>query len=156
VQACLEVVASIHLAQRGLSLEEGAKFPTPRFLGIDEFARRKGQRYDTILCDLEGRHVLEVSAGRKTDDVTRVLERLTDCDGVEALSMNMSRAFREAVQLCLPHACSVADHFHVIQHVGKDMAILSIRFCVTSNVRNHEVIPLLSGQRRLLSFRVNL
>jgi hypothetical protein len=40
---------------RGLSLDEG---------GIDEFARRKGHRYDTILCDLDGRHVLEVSAGR--------------------------------------------------------------------------------------------
>jgi transposase len=52
------------LAKRGLSLEENAKLPTPRFLGIDEFSRRKGHRYDTILCDLDGRHVLEVSAGR--------------------------------------------------------------------------------------------
>jgi transposase len=33
--------------------------------------------------------------------------------------MDMSRTFREAVQLCLPHARIVADHFHVIQHVGK-------------------------------------
>jgi transposase len=65
VQACLEGVASGQLAKRGLSLEEGARLPTPRFLGLDEFARRKGHRYDTILCDLDGRHVLEVSAGRK-------------------------------------------------------------------------------------------
>jgi transposase len=64
VQGCLEVVASIQLAKRGLSLQEGAKLPTPRYLGIDEFARRKGHRYDTILCDLDGHHVLEVSAGR--------------------------------------------------------------------------------------------
>ena len=119
VQGCLEVVASSHLAERGLSLEEGAKLPTPRYLGIDEFARRKGHRYDTILCDLDDRHVLEVSAGRKKEDVTSVLERLMDCDAVEAVSMDMSRAFREAVQLCLPHARIVADHFHVIQHVNK-------------------------------------
>jgi len=60
-----------------------------------------------------------VSAGRKKDDVTRLLERLTECDAVEAVSMDMSRPFREAVQLCLPRARIVADHFHVIQHVGK-------------------------------------
>ena len=88
-------------------------------LRIDEFARRKGHRYDTIMCDLDGRHVLEVSAGRKKEDVTAVLERLTACDAVEAVSMDMSRTFREAVQLCLPRARIVADHFHVIQHVGK-------------------------------------
>jgi transposase len=119
VQACLEIVAGIQLAKRGLSLDESGKLPTPRFLGIDEFARRKGHRYDTILCDLDARHVLEVSAGRKKADVTCVLERLTDCEAVEAVSMDMSRTFREAVQLCLPRARIVADHFHVIQHVGK-------------------------------------
>jgi len=111
------------LSQHGLSLrlnsQEHAKLPTPRYLGIDEFARRKGHRYDTILCDLVGHHVLEVSAGRKQADVTRVLERLTDCEAVEAVSMDMSRTYREAVQLCLPRARIVADHFHVIQHVGK-------------------------------------
>jgi Transposase len=87
VQTCLEAVASIQLAKRGLSLEESGKLPTPRFLGIDEFARRKGHRYDTILCDLEARQALEVSAGRKKDEVAGVLERLSDCDGVEAVSM---------------------------------------------------------------------
>ena len=119
VQACLEVVASVQLAKRGLSLQEGAPLPTPRYLGIDEFARRKGHCYDTILCDLEERHVLEVSAGRTKDDVTCVLERLSTCDAVEAVSMDMSRSFREAVQLCLPRARIVVDHFHVIQHINK-------------------------------------
>lgn len=119
VQACLEEVARTQLAQRGLSLDEEGKLPTPRFLSIDECARRKGHRYDTILCDVEGCHVLEVSAGRKREEVTWVLERLTDCDAGEAVSMDMSRSFREAVQLCLPRACIVADHFHVIQHLEK-------------------------------------
>lgn len=50
--------------------------------------------------------------------MTAVLERLTECEAVEAVSMDMSRTFREAVQLCLPRARIVADHFHVIQHVS--------------------------------------
>lgn len=119
VQACLETVAEPELAKRGLSVQESEKLPTPRYLGIDEYARRKGHRYDTILCDLEGRKVLEVSAGRKKEEVVSLLERLDKCEAVEAVSMDMSSPFREAVQLCLPHARIVADHFHVIQHVGK-------------------------------------
>jgi transposase len=119
VQTCLEEVAQVELAKRNLTLDETAPLPTPRYLGIDEFARRKGHRYDTILCDLDGHKVLEVSAGRTKDEVSHLLERLSACDAVEAVSMDMSTTFREAVQLTLPHARIVADHFHVIQHVGK-------------------------------------
>ena len=144
VQACLEAEASIQLAKRGLSLEENATLPTPRFLGVDEFARRKGHRYDTIFCDLEARQVLEVSAGRKKDDVASVLERLSDCDGVEAVSMDMSTTFREAVQLCLPRARIVADHFHVIQHVGKAVNKVIGRFA-----SKEEGKKALEGQRHL-------
>ena len=48
-----------------------------------------------------------------------LLERLSDPDGVEAVSMDMSASFRPAVQLCLPKAHIVVDHFHVIQHLMK-------------------------------------
>jgi transposase len=141
VQACLEAVASTQLAKRGLSLEESGSLPTPRFLGIDEFARRKGHRYDTILCDLEGRKVLEVSAGRKKDEVASLLERLSDCDRVEAVSMDMSTTFREAVQLCLPRARIVADHFHVIQHVNKALKLVLGRYAKTEEGKQAEDGP---------------
>jgi transposase len=144
VQGCLEAVASTQLAKRGLSLEENGPLPTPRFLGIDEFARRKGHRYDTILCDLGARKVVEVSAGRKKDEVAGVLERLSDCDGVEAVSMDMSTTFREAVQLCLPRARIVADHFHVIQHVNKAVNKVIGRWAKTQEGKQA-----LEGQRHL-------
>jgi transposase len=99
VQGCQEAVVSTHLLERGVSVDENK--PRPRSLGIDEFARRKGHRYDTILCDLEARKVLDVSAGRKQEDVVGLLERLCDCHGVEAVRMEMSESFRGAVQLCL-------------------------------------------------------
>lgn len=119
VQACLEVVASTQLATRGLRLEESGPLPTPRLLGMDAFARRKGHRSDTIVCDLEDRTVLDVSAGRTKDDVASMLERLSNGEGVEAVSRDMSTTFREAVQWCFPHARIVADHFHVIQQGNK-------------------------------------
>ena len=144
VQGCLQTVASIQLAKRGLSVQQGQPLPTPRLLGIDEFARRKGQRYDTILCDLEAHQVLEVSAGRKQEDVVGLLERLTDCERVEAVSMDMSVTFRGAVQLCLPRARIVADHFHVIQHVGKALGKVISRWAKSDVGKTA-----LEGQRHL-------
>ncbi len=144
VQQCLEAVASTQLAKRGLSLDESEPLPPPRFLGLDEFARRKGHRYDTILCDLEAHQVLEVSAGRKKDEVAALLERLSNCEGVEAVSMDMSSTFREAVHLCLPRARIVADHFQVIQHSGKALNKVLGRWA-----RKEEGKRALDGQRPL-------
>src|SRR5947209_1384582 len=144
VQGCLEAVASTQLAKRGLSLEENATLPTPRFLGVDEFARRKGHRDVPIFCDLGAHQVLEVSAGRKKDEVASVLERLSNCDGVEAVSMDMSTTFREAVQLCLPRARIVADHFHVIQHVNK-----AVNKVIGRWAKKEEGRHALEGQRHL-------
>ncbi len=119
VEHCFQTVALQALERKGLSLDEQQPLNTPQFLGIDEFARRKGHRYDTILCDLQARQVLEVSAGRKQDEVVALLERLSDPDAVQAVSMDMSASYRPAVQLCLPKAQIVVDHFHVMQHVMK-------------------------------------
>jgi transposase len=119
VEECFQTVALHKLERKGLSLDEQQPLRTPSVLGIDEFARRKGHRYDTILCDLEARQVLEVSAGRKQEEVVTLLERLSDPDAVQAVSMDMSASYRPAVQLCLPKAQIVVDHFHVMQHVMK-------------------------------------
>jgi transposase len=40
--------------------------PSPRVLGIDEWAWKKGQRYGTILCDLEQRRVIDLLPNRST------------------------------------------------------------------------------------------
>lgn len=144
VQQCLERSVEQLLSQEGRSLEETSPLPTPRFLGIDEFARRKGHRYDTILCDLVEHTVLEVSEGRTLEDVQKLLERLTHPDAVEAVSMDMSASFRPAVQLCLPKAQIVVDHFHVVQHVMK-----GFKKMVSSWAHKKDGKPLLQGKQHL-------
>ncbi|HEX4202728.1 MAG TPA: transposase [Ktedonobacteraceae bacterium] len=93
VQDCLTAQGEEKLAKVGRTLDEAAPLPTPRFLGINEFARRKGHRYDTILCDLVSRTVLEVSEGRTLEDIQKLLRRLNKPDTVEAVSMDMSLLF---------------------------------------------------------------
>lgn len=143
-QQCFEQVAAQEIERRGLAAREDQPLCTPRFLGIDEFATRKGHRYDTILCDLQTRRALEVSAGRKLEDVTALLERLTDPDAVTAVSMDMSASFRPAVQLCLPKAQIVVDHFHVIQHVMK-----GFKKVLSSWAHKKEGKALLEGKQHL-------
>lgn len=101
-------------------------------LGSDAFVRRKGHCSDGILCDLEARHVLDVSPGRKKDDVICVRERLTNGDGVEA------------VPLCFPRAHMVADHVPVIQHVGNALNTVIGRWA-----RKEEGKRAFDGQRHL-------
>ena len=57
--------------------------------------------------------------GTQTRRVTTLLERLREPYAVKAVSMDMSASYRPAVQLCLPKAQIVVDHFHVIQLVMK-------------------------------------
>lgn len=119
VRESFQRLACTALQRRGLTMDEHTPLPTPRYLGIDEFAVQKGHRYETILCDLEGGHVLEVCDGRRLEDVVPLLKRLATPQNVEAVSMDMSASFGPAVRSCLPHAQIVVDHFHVIQHVMK-------------------------------------
>ncbi len=144
VQNCLCLWIEEKLGKKGRTLDDQAKLPTPQILGIDEFALRKGHRYDTILCDLESRDVLEVSSGRKKEEVVKLLERLSNPDAVQAVSMDMSASFRPAVQEALPKAQIVVDHFHVIQHVMK-----AFRKVLSSWAHKKEGMILLHGKQHL-------
>ena len=144
VQECLEGSVQDLLVKQGRTLEETSQLPTPRYLGIDEFARRKGHRSETILGDLVNRTVLEISEGRTLEELQKLLERLSTPDAVEAVSMDRSASFRPAVQLCLPKAQIVVDHFHVIQHVMK-----AFKKSVSSWAHNKEGKPLLQGKQYL-------
>ena len=144
VHACLYAWIEKKLEKKGRTLDEQAKLPTPQILGIDEFARSIGHRYDTILCDLERRDVLEVCEGRKKEEVVKLLERLSDPDAVRAVSMDMSASFRPAVAAALPNAQIVVDHFHVIQHVMK-----AFRKVLSSWARKKEGMILLHRKQHL-------
>lgn len=143
---CLVEYVNALFQTQNRTLEETGSLPTPRFLGIDEFARRKGHCYDTILCDLEHRKVLEVCDGRTHEDVVKMLKRLDNPDYVEAVSMDMSVSFRGSVRNVLPHAIIVADHFHVDQHVGQALKKVLQRVCATKDAKS-----IMKGKRQLFT-----
>lgn len=121
VRACFTAYATALLAATA------PERVTPRVLALDDFARTRGQRYDTILCDLEARCVLDVVPGRDAAAVQPWLERLPAPERVAVAVMDMSAAYREAVQLCLPRAVIVADRFHVVRRIGEAVDQVRLR-----------------------------
>lgn len=122
---------------------------TPLKLGIDEFSVRKGQRYATALHDLGTHRVIDVVLGRKSRDVQVMIERIRDKEAVRVVSMDMSLAFREAVQLTLPEAAIVADKFHVVARVNE-----ALRECCQDLTRGEPRDRAWRKQTRLLLRRV--
>lgn len=116
---CFREQVAPQLERRGVSLDGQGALPTPRYLGIDEYAIQKGHRYATLLCDLEKRCVLETCRGRTQEEVIKLLARLDHPERVEAISLDMSGSFAPAIRQVLPQTTLVIDHFHVIQHVMK-------------------------------------
>ncbi len=88
-------------------------------IGLDGFCVRRPGAMWTGLWDLQTRNPIAVVAGERKTDVQRMLERHADRTTVEAVSIDLSEAYRQAVQMVLPDAALVADKFHVVALAGR-------------------------------------
>jgi len=81
--------------------------PKPKFLGVDEFAAKRGQVYNTVFVDLEERRILDVVETREKKPVREHLKQYEK--SVQAVCIDLNEAFRQAVRQALPEAEIVAD-----------------------------------------------
>lgn len=84
------------------------------YLGLDGFCVRRPGGMWTGLWDLETRCPVAVVPGERKRDTQAMLERHADRQTVRAVSIDLSEAYRQAVQTALPHVAVVADKFHVV------------------------------------------
>ncbi|MCA1823400.1 MAG: transposase, partial [Frankia sp.] len=98
---------------RGLARRPHA---VPKQLGIDEKSLAKGQRYATMVCDLENGHVIELAEDRTKESLLRCLGRysINDLAGVEAIAMDMWEPYVLQVRAVVDDADDkiVFDRFH--------------------------------------------
>lgn len=90
---------------------------TPNVLALDEFhiGHRKG--YLTALYAPQERRIVQVAPGHSQASAEALLGQLPAGEDVQAVVMDMTEGYRQAVQLCCPRAVIVADKFHVLAHV---------------------------------------
>ena len=109
---------------------------TPQVLGLDDFAWKKGDRYGTLLVDLQAHCPVEVLPDREAATVVRWLRAHR---GVKIISRDRAGAYTEAATRGAPRARQVADRSHIL---------VNLRDALKGTLARHQgALPLLEGVR---------
>lgn len=89
--------------------------PNPQVIGVDEWAKRKGQTYGTIIVDLERHRVVDLLEDATAEGFATWL---TAHPGVTVISRDRGGAFAEGGREGAPDAIQIADRWHLLKNLG--------------------------------------
>ncbi len=111
-----------HLARQGLTVSRNtllrrvrrvslSQRPEPEIIGIDDWAWRKGNRYGTLIVDLERGCPIDLLEDRATETVATWLQ---SHPGVTLVARDRAEAYAAGIRRGAPDATQVADRFHLL------------------------------------------
>lgn len=118
-------------------------------IAIDEISIGKDYKFITLVLDLKSGAVIFVGEGKGADALTPFWKRLKSSKAsIEAVAIDMSPAYIEAVKTNLPQATLVFDHFHVIKLFNEKLT--AFRRKLYHELSDPDEQELLKGTRWLL------
>lgn len=105
--------------KRGLEIR--GELSAPKALGIDEKSFGRGHNYLTILVDHENKSVIDLCKNRTEDAVNSLMEVYSEKERekVEAVTMDMWTAFKNATETKFKKAICIHDRYHVASHMSQ-------------------------------------
>jgi transposase len=99
-------------------LREGHRIRNLKTLGVDEISYRRGQKYATIVYDLDRSRVLWVGQGKGRETIDQFFnEALSDYQkaNIKWACCDMSQTYIGAIEEHCPNATLVLDRFHIVK-----------------------------------------